>query len=155
MRRYSEAVKADVRRRMRPPMRQSVAQVLLISTDKAVRPTNVMGASKRLAELVVQAHAAEASSTRFSMVRYRCAGLRLWQCARVFRLGGAPVSPPDRCRWSDHPHPPGDHSLLHDHPRGGNLLAPPLADTCLGVTRRWFQPSAATCLPCGLPLLFR
>ena len=47
-----------------------VAQVVLISTDKAVRPTNVMGASKRLAELVVQAHAAEATSTRFSMVRF-------------------------------------------------------------------------------------
>ena len=47
-----------------------VRQVLLISTDKAVRPTNVMGASKRLAELVVQAHAAEATSTRLSMVRF-------------------------------------------------------------------------------------
>ena len=47
-----------------------VVQVVLISTDKAVRPTNVMGASKRLAELVVQAHAAESSSTRFSMVRF-------------------------------------------------------------------------------------
>ena len=47
-----------------------VHQVVLISTDKAVRPTNVMGASKRLAELVVQAHAAEVSSTRFSMVRF-------------------------------------------------------------------------------------
>ena len=47
-----------------------VAQVVLISTDKAVRPTNVMGASKRLAELVVQAHAAQATSTRFSMVRF-------------------------------------------------------------------------------------
>ena len=47
-----------------------VSQVVLISTDKAVRPTNVMGASKRLAELVVQAHAAESSSTRFSMVRF-------------------------------------------------------------------------------------
>ena len=47
-----------------------VHQVLLISTDKAVRPTNVMGASKRLAEQVVQAHAAESSSTRFSMVRF-------------------------------------------------------------------------------------
>ena len=43
---------------------------MLISTDKAVRPTNVMGASKRLAELVVQAYASEESSTRFSMVRF-------------------------------------------------------------------------------------
>ena len=47
-----------------------VHQVILISTDKAVRPTNVMGASKRLAELVVQAYAAEDSFTRFSMVRF-------------------------------------------------------------------------------------
>jgi len=47
-----------------------VNQVVLISTDKAVRPTNVMGASKRLAELVVQAHATEESSTLFSMVRF-------------------------------------------------------------------------------------
>ena len=48
----------------------SVRQVVLISTDKAVRPTNVMGASKRLAELVVQAHASEAGMTLFSMVRF-------------------------------------------------------------------------------------
>ena len=47
-----------------------VCQVVLISTDKAARPANVMGASKRLAELVVQAHAAESSNTRFSMVRF-------------------------------------------------------------------------------------
>ena len=47
-----------------------VHQVILISTDKAVRPTNVMGASKRLAELVVQAYAAEDSLTHFSMVRF-------------------------------------------------------------------------------------
>ena len=43
-------------------------QFLLISTDKAVRPTNVMGASKRLAELVVQAQ--PQGLTRFSMVRF-------------------------------------------------------------------------------------
>ena len=43
---------------------------VLISTDKAVRPTNVMGASKRLAELVLQAFARQGSPTRFSMVRF-------------------------------------------------------------------------------------
>tara|TARA_Y100001954_G_scaffold205531_1_gene227664 strand:- start:898 stop:2769 length:1872 start_codon:yes stop_codon:yes gene_type:complete len=47
-----------------------VRQVVLISTDKAVRPANVMGASKRLAELVLDAHAFEGSNTCFSMVRF-------------------------------------------------------------------------------------
>jgi FlaA1/EpsC-like NDP-sugar epimerase len=45
-------------------------RVLLISTDKAVRPTNVMGASKRLAELVVQGAAKTSETTSFSMVRF-------------------------------------------------------------------------------------
>lgn len=47
-----------------------VADFVLISTDKAVRPTNVMGASKRLAELVLQALAAASTGTKFSMVRF-------------------------------------------------------------------------------------
>ncbi|MBO6633396.1 MAG: polysaccharide biosynthesis protein, partial [Parvibaculum sp.] len=43
----------------------------LISTDKAVRPTNIMGASKRLAEQVIQALAAQPGvKTVFSMVRF-------------------------------------------------------------------------------------
>jgi FlaA1/EpsC-like NDP-sugar epimerase len=46
------------------------AHFILVSTDKAVRPTNVMGASKRVCELLLQAMADEGGSTRFSMVRF-------------------------------------------------------------------------------------
>lgn len=47
-----------------------VSNFVLISTDKAVRPTNIMGASKRLAELALQAIASIKSNTKFSMVRF-------------------------------------------------------------------------------------
>ncbi len=43
---------------------------VLISSDKAVRPTNIMGASKRIAELIFQAAAATPSATTFCMVRF-------------------------------------------------------------------------------------
>jgi O-antigen biosynthesis protein WbqV len=46
------------------------AQMVLISTDKAVDPTNVMGATKRLAEAVIQAQQVEEDGTRFSAVRF-------------------------------------------------------------------------------------
>ena len=55
-----------------------IPKVILISTDKAVRPTNIMGASKRLAEQILQAYAKEISktnpknraNTKFSIVRF-------------------------------------------------------------------------------------
>ncbi len=47
-----------------------VGRFILISSDKAVRPTNVMGASKRLAELVVQDLAERGQGTIFAMVRF-------------------------------------------------------------------------------------
>ncbi|MGC9402645.1 polysaccharide biosynthesis protein [Vibrio genomosp. F10 str. 9ZC157] len=47
-----------------------VKNFTLISTDKAVRPTNVMGATKRMAELVLQALADKQKTTTFTMVRF-------------------------------------------------------------------------------------
>ncbi len=47
-----------------------VETFVLVSTDKAVRPTNVMGTTKRMAELVLQALSNNGGPTRFSMVRF-------------------------------------------------------------------------------------
>lgn len=47
-----------------------VGRFILVSTDKAVRPTNVMGASKRVCELILQARAQAQGKTLFTMVRF-------------------------------------------------------------------------------------
>jgi FlaA1/EpsC-like NDP-sugar epimerase len=50
--------------------RHHVETCVLISSDKAVRPTNIMGASKRIAELIFQAAASHGGHTTFCMVRF-------------------------------------------------------------------------------------
>lgn len=50
--------------------RAGAQHFILVSTDKAVRPTNIMGASKRICELVLQGLSAEGGSTRFTSVRF-------------------------------------------------------------------------------------
>ena len=51
-------------------LKSNIETFVLISTDKAVRPTNIMGATKRLAELVVQDCDTRSKNTKFSMVRF-------------------------------------------------------------------------------------
>ncbi|MEX2366207.1 MAG: nucleoside-diphosphate sugar epimerase/dehydratase [Pseudohongiellaceae bacterium] len=50
--------------------RLGVENFVLISTDKAVRPANIMGATKRFSEQILQSMSADGSATRFSMVRF-------------------------------------------------------------------------------------
>ena len=51
-------------------IKTGVESFVLVSTDKAVRPTNIMGASKRMAELVLQGLTERQDTTRFTMVRF-------------------------------------------------------------------------------------
>jgi FlaA1/EpsC-like NDP-sugar epimerase len=53
---------------METAVRHHVSRVVVVSTDKAVRPTNVMGASKRVAELIMQCQ--EGNGTKFMAVRF-------------------------------------------------------------------------------------
>ena len=51
-------------------IQNSVSSFVMISTDKAVRPSNIMGASKRMAEMIIQSLNTDSHNTKFSMVRF-------------------------------------------------------------------------------------
>ena len=99
-------------RRARSPASRASRRFVLVSTDKAVAPATVMGASKALAEWAVEAAAARHPGTRYVERALR-------QRARLVGLGRADLPPPDRRGRPGDGHRPADDALLHDDPRGG------------------------------------
>lgn len=94
-------------------------KVVLISTDKAVNPTNVMGATKRLAEArhlsaMQQERLEDEGGTRFITVPFR-------QRAGQQQLGDSDLSRTDCARRTHHGDASGDYPLLHAYTGGGAI----------------------------------
>ena len=90
---------------------------VLVSTDKAVNPRTVMGATKALAEWIVAAAGARHPQTAFTIVRFGNVLASSGSVVPIFRSQIERGGPVDR-------HPPGDDALLHDHPGGGAARDP-------------------------------
>ena len=89
----------------------NVEKLVMISTDKAIRPANIMGATKRFSEMIVL-DAAKKTGHAYSVVRF---GNVLGSRGSVVPLFKHQICP----RWAGNDHAPRNETLFHDHPRGG------------------------------------
>jgi len=108
-----EAIKTNVlgaQNLVEAALTNDVGKVILISTDKAISPSNVMGATapRRAAHRLDVLHAREEQD------EVRCGPLR--ERPRVAGLGARDMGRPARTRPEDHRHRPGDDPILHEHP---------------------------------------
>ncbi len=71
----------------RAALKNGTSRFVLVSTDKAVRPTNIMGASKRVAELVLQALAAEVAAKDSAVVQSESVNVNADTCFTIVRFG--------------------------------------------------------------------
>ena len=116
-----EGVKSNVlgtHNLIRAAVRAGVDTFILISTDKAADPRSVLGATKRLAEMVVQSHGS--GSTRVGSVRF---GNVLGSRGSFLSVVAEQVEKGE----AGHGDPPGRNEILHDR-RGGGRAGPAVGD---------------------------
>ena len=97
-------------RLVKAAINNKVENFILISSDKAVRPTNHMGATKRFAELICQSFAQEYLETNFAIVRF----------GNVLASSGSVIPKFEKQieRRASYCYPQGSYTLLYDHNRG-------------------------------------
>ena len=120
-----------------------VERFVLVSTDKAVAPATVMGASKALAEWAVEAAQNRYRSTRYAAVRFGNVLGSSGSVVPIFRRQIEAGGP-------GHGHRRRDDALLHDHPRGRAADHPrrrPRAAPCRGPDRRHSADRASPARP--------